>query len=206
MTLGEYAFTNCPKLETVILSDYLTFISTAAFANDVSLKKVELPKSLVTINQMAFMGCTSLEDITFKGLLNEIGSMAFANTAIKEVLIPAKVSVIGMSPFGLNVSEVKIRCYKDTYAATWARENGYECIDDQTWVQKSGDLDGDGIISVAELNAVMLAVLGKKAVEDFWLATQANRDAESLSTFDAALLRKNLIAEAMDAMKEMNNV
>jgi hypothetical protein len=153
---------------------------------------------------MAFMGCTSLESINLKGLVNEIGSMAFASTGIKEVLLPARITTIGSMPFGLNVAEVTIRCYKDTYAASWAKENGYICLDDETWVQKSGDLDGDGLISVAELNAVMLAVLGKKAVDEFWLATQANRESENLSTFDAAILRRNLIAEAMETVENNN--
>ena len=64
--LGVGAFENCVSLERVLLPEELEEIPYRAFAGCISLKEIVIPASVKKISKGAFEGCTSLEKITFE--------------------------------------------------------------------------------------------------------------------------------------------
>ena len=115
--VGEGAFSDCLKLETVDLSgSNLTTVSKSLFSGDTALKQIKLPTTLTTIQDSAFSGCTALEMINSdkKGVsqlpskLKTIGDSAFAeNLNISKVIIPAKTDDIKLNAWDTrtNISD-----------------------------------------------------------------------------------------------------
>lgn len=88
------SFSDCTKIESLVLPDSITIIDDEAFSRCTSLKKINMPKSLTYIGQNAFYGCSSLENVTFPDSLSSIGEGAFARcTSLTKVCIPKNVYV-----------------------------------------------------------------------------------------------------------------
>ena len=64
--IGIEAFDRCSNLESVSLSDSLTFIGYAAFRGCASLKSIRIPARVSYIGYEAFSGCSSLTKIVCK--------------------------------------------------------------------------------------------------------------------------------------------
>lgn len=67
ISIGEYTFMDCSKLESITLPDSVTKIGHAAFSNCSGLKTVTVGKNLKTIDYGAFMGCADITDINYNG-------------------------------------------------------------------------------------------------------------------------------------------
>jgi hypothetical protein len=96
------AFSNCPNLETVVLSPSLITIFGNAFYGCTSLLKVTLPASLTTISGNAFQNCTKLVDINLENtaLGTTCGTSIFEGcTALKEVILPNSFTTIPSRAF-----------------------------------------------------------------------------------------------------------
>lgn len=98
-TLPTLMFSNCTKLETVILPEGLSYLSVSMFLNCESLKKIELPNSILKIEQSAFMNCWRLETIDLKNTEN-LGNKAFADcSSLKSITFSKKIKTIGSNVF-----------------------------------------------------------------------------------------------------------
>ena len=80
-TFGFSVFQNCTSLETVVLPNTLTNISTNVFNGCTSLKSVVLSTALTTVDASTFSGCTSLETVSFVGTPSETLMTAAAAAA-----------------------------------------------------------------------------------------------------------------------------
>lgn len=80
-TFGFGVFQNCTSLETVVLPNTLTNISTSVFNGCTSLKSVVLSTSLTALDASTFAGCTSLETVSFVGTPSEALKTAAAAAA-----------------------------------------------------------------------------------------------------------------------------
>ncbi|MCR4639485.1 leucine-rich repeat protein [Ruminococcus sp.] len=78
--IGDNAFENCDKLESVKLHDKLTLIMTGAFRNCGKLDNVVIPDSINRIEAETFENCSSLKNIEFTDNIIEIGSDALYGT------------------------------------------------------------------------------------------------------------------------------
>lgn len=102
--LGEEAF--CPvgaaywtNLTGITLSNNLQTISKNAFISRRSVRKFELPNSLVTIGEGAFSNCVSAE-FSFGSNIETIGKNAFLNcVSMQNITIPNSVTSLGESAF-----------------------------------------------------------------------------------------------------------
>ena len=67
--INDNAFRNCKNLETVDLigNSSLHSIGAAAFVNCLSLREINLPKSLKLISKSAFYGTVNIEKVTYEG-------------------------------------------------------------------------------------------------------------------------------------------
>ena len=95
-SIGLRAFEKCSKLETVTFKNVAN-VGQYAFKGT-AVKSVDLT-SVTKIDGSAFENAKGLETVTFGKNLTSLGGAAFANTAIKEISIPGKVTTWGNGSF-----------------------------------------------------------------------------------------------------------
>ena len=88
-------FYNCPLLESVEISEGVTFIPESMFYKCSALKNVSLPTSITEIKGSAFRECTALTSITIPEKVTKIGNLAFYKAGILSLHIPASVESLG---------------------------------------------------------------------------------------------------------------
>jgi len=101
-SIGESAFYPCEKLAKVTLPDGLKIISKNAFKHCYALTSIDIPASVETIGQYAFDMDENLEQVTLHEGLREIGEGAFDECNVKEITIPASVTLLGYMEEGQN--------------------------------------------------------------------------------------------------------
>ena len=98
-TIGEYAFNNCRKLETVNLPDSLIGLEDGAFSHCYALKGIKLPDNMVELDDVVFAG-SALESMVLPSGIKSIGHSTFRNCIyLKSVKMPAELQSLGMSTF-----------------------------------------------------------------------------------------------------------
>lgn len=101
-TIGDYAFTNCAKLETVEFAENskLTNLGTYTFQGCAGMKTITLPDSVTTIGKYTFSKCYALETVNLGNAVTEIGDYAFQYTdALKKVDLPETLTKLGSNAF-----------------------------------------------------------------------------------------------------------
>lgn len=101
--IGQYAFQNVTNIETVVLANTITSISTYAFKGS-GIKNIVIPASLKNIYQEAFSGCTKLEsidlslmDITSEGTLGN--QVFYGCTELASATLPVGIKTIPANLF-----------------------------------------------------------------------------------------------------------
>ena len=80
-------------------SKNFNIISSSTFSECGKLNKIIIPKSVTTIGDYAFSSCTNLESIVIPSSVTSIGSYAFSGTNLKNITIPESVTEIGYDAF-----------------------------------------------------------------------------------------------------------
>ena len=94
-SISENAFLDTDVEEVVLLGE-VTEIGNCAFYKASSLKKINLPESLLTIGKSAFSSCTSLETVSIPTHVTLIGDNAFNDCdSLVTLTIPSSVTQIG---------------------------------------------------------------------------------------------------------------
>ena len=94
------AFSDCPNLKEIILSEKLTYLSAFLFKNCKSLESVNIPTSVKETGEQIFMGCTSLTTITLPDGLTFVGSLAFKDcTSLKSAILPSTLQSVSHGMF-----------------------------------------------------------------------------------------------------------
>ena len=152
-SLGDMAFAYCASLQSITLPDSITNMGGGVFLECPSLTSLKFPAGLKTIWSQILKGCVSLRSVTLPSGAETIMTEAFSGcTALSEVTIPESVSSIDTFAFdkcgkltltilnpnckiadnselgctlGRKESTV-IRCYENSTAFVYAKENGYE--------------------------------------------------------------------------------
>lgn len=145
-SIGDYAFADCHKMQSVTVPEGVTGIGQAAFAYCWSLEFITIPEGMTSIGQAAFAYCGSLESITIPNGVTSIGTGAFSVCdKLKSVTIPKSVTSIGESAFNLcthlesidipasvksigkkaydNCPSLTVSCPKGSCAEEYCREN-----------------------------------------------------------------------------------
>ena len=78
-TIGNHAFKDCIKLESITIPDSVTTIGRFAFGYCNCLINLTIPDSVTTIGEWAFSGCSNLTSITIPDSVTTIGEGAFYN-------------------------------------------------------------------------------------------------------------------------------
>jgi len=105
ISLGEYAFTGCSEIASVIMQDGITNIATSAFAGCSALTSVVIPNTIISIGDCAFEDCVGLTDVVISNSVNSIGELAFYGcTGLTSINIPKGVINIGLDAFYYCIS------------------------------------------------------------------------------------------------------
>lgn len=77
ISIGAYAFTDCPSLTSVRIPKSVTNIERCAFHRCTGLTSVTIPNGITNIGSTAFAYCTSLKSISLPKSLTDIGDNIF---------------------------------------------------------------------------------------------------------------------------------
>ena len=98
--IGDYAFSACNNLTSIIIPDSVTDIKYRAFQSCRSLKSINIPESVLNVDADAFFGCSGLKSVTISKNQSWIYSGTFYNcTALKTVNIPNSIKNITWGAF-----------------------------------------------------------------------------------------------------------
>ena len=101
--IGPDAFNETGVTEIAIPAG-VTALSAWSFSGCESLRSVRLSEGLAEIGEGAFSGCSALEAVTIPRSVTRVGDSAFASSGIKELDLPADVS-IGKNAFRYSMLE-----------------------------------------------------------------------------------------------------
>ena len=138
--INKYAFENCNLKGTLDLpSAYV--ISDYAFAGNMNLETVKLPKTMQTIGAYAFAGCAKLTSIDISAV-KSIGEYAFTScTSLKTMYVNSSVIPAGMFygatgleevTIGKNVNGIYEYAFRSTNVSKFIVEQGNEAFKVQT--------------------------------------------------------------------------
>ena len=87
-TIGEYAFSGCSSLNSIVLGESVTSIDNYAFRDCVSLSSINIGNKVKSIGIGAFYGCSNLTTLFIGKCITNIGIDAFRDCSIiKKVII-----------------------------------------------------------------------------------------------------------------------
>ena len=99
-TIGEYAFSRCDSLTSVVIPDSVRSIGYEAFYYCSSLTSVVIGDSVTSIGGDAFRDCSSLTSVVIGDSVTSIGSWGFAYcSSLTSVAIGDSVTSIGAQAF-----------------------------------------------------------------------------------------------------------
>lgn len=94
--IGDFAFSECKDLKSVIFPDSVKDFGEFIFYECQELKYVSLPEKLTKITDGLFSGCTALYYVSIPLTLKEIGDYAFSGcSALSKIRIPNGIENIG---------------------------------------------------------------------------------------------------------------
>lgn len=119
---------NVTSEEIVVPSAYnglpIIRIASRAFENNVNLKKIILPDTLLYIDNFAFAGCTALEYINLPDSLENIFRCVFSNSGIKKLDMPDNVDLDSFAcadcpnlesvKLPKNLNHLSLKCFENT--------------------------------------------------------------------------------------------
>ena len=172
--IDEAAFKYCYRMNQLTIGNGLEQIGDEAFASCWSLRQAVIGNKLKVISTDLFFGCVSLEDVTLGKLVDSIAPGAFTEcTSLRTLkmlpLMPPVVANEECFPeqsYSQTSLIVPSASFEDYYCTdVWTLFDNIICFDD---VAVNGDVNGDGEVNIADVNAVIDAILsGMGEAESF---------------------------------------
>ncbi|MBQ0021968.1 MAG: leucine-rich repeat domain-containing protein [Prevotellaceae bacterium] len=98
--IGDYAFSDCSSLTSIVIPESVTSIGDEAFDRCSSLTSVNIPSSVKSIGAYTFGHCSSLSSIAIPESVTSIGQYAFYDcSSLTSIVIPESVTSIGNNAF-----------------------------------------------------------------------------------------------------------
>ena len=98
--IGDAAFKDCVKANTIVIGKNVTTIGSSAFSGCKKVTAIVVDKNVKTIGSFAYFGCTGAKKIMVGKNVTTIGSSAFLGcTRAKSIVVGENVTTIGSSAF-----------------------------------------------------------------------------------------------------------
>ena len=98
--IGNYAFEHLVTLTSLIIPSNVTEIGNSAFVNCRGLTSMKIPSSVTNIGDCAFLNCSGLTSLVISSGVTKIGDSAFSNcSGLTSLVIPSGVTEIGYHAF-----------------------------------------------------------------------------------------------------------
>lgn len=97
--IGRQAFMFCSELTDIPILDSVTEIGSESFHHCEKLDTVTIPEGVTSVADGMFRYCYSLHTVTLPDSVTAIEERAFTGTALTQIHIPAKVTLIGTDAF-----------------------------------------------------------------------------------------------------------
>ena len=166
--IGLAAFEACYGLINVSLPSNLKIIYSDCFCNCKNLKSITLPKSLYLIESGVFMGCSGLKNIYCE--IKSPENIIYPSNSYK-IFYWEDPSTFPFSTCVLHVPKGLKEVYQNT--EPWNLfENIVDDIDDTV----SGDINGDNIVDVEDVNAAINIILKLNTINDYNGSADVNGD------------------------------
>jgi len=196
VNFGDRAFAGCVSLQTVTMLSDIVSMPTNMFSGCTALDNVTINENIAEFSVGCFNGCSSLTELDFvsNGVLLQsyafngtgaesvvlsdsllaIPNYAFTNCPnLRYVMIPE--SVILIQPNAFDFETVTIRCFADSYAYTFAMENGISV----ELLERAllGDANGDSYVNINDVTAIQRHLAELEQLEGIYLyASDTNQD------------------------------
>ena len=157
-SIAEYSFSGCTSLAYLDLPYTLQSIGDHAFAGCSSLTSIKLPATMQSLGYGVFQGCSALQEVMSLALTpptaheDEVGY-----ESMFEVVYPGTFNGIDKDNCVLRVFESAMTDYSK--AKGWRQFTHREPINESEYVP--GDVNGDGVVDIADVNGVINGMLGK---------------------------------------------
>lgn len=113
--IGEYAFSNCSSIKSLVIPTTVTYIGKYALKGCKGLKSIELNETTRIIREGTFEGCTNLKDINYPEKLETIETRAFYDcTSLENITFHNALKEIGANAF-YNCTSVRLTCNYNEY-------------------------------------------------------------------------------------------
>lgn len=92
VAVGEYAFSNCHNLDSVVISKGVNSMGDDAFCNCYDIKKIDIQSEITTLRRSVFENCHSMASFKIPGTVTLIESGAFSGCwLLTTITIPSSV-------------------------------------------------------------------------------------------------------------------
>ena len=167
--IGASAFKGCTSLTALTIPDEVTMVGDGAFKNCSALKRIVFGEKVKNIGKEMCDGCKNLESLVIGSSVENINVMAFYSCrALTSVICKAMTppAIAGQACFNNDAYENAIlqvpadveNDYVQTYG--WHYFKHIRGIDVD--VDLPGDVNLDGSVNIADVNAVIAAILDGK--------------------------------------------
>lgn len=155
-SIGDYAFSSCYDITSVIIPEGVTSIGNNVFQDCWNITSVVIPESVSSIGDCAFAGCFALASITIPESVTTIGYMTFSDCdSFTSITIPDSVTSIGDSAFNScdNLTSITIP-NSVTYIGVYA----FNCCTNLTSITIPNNLTRIGCWAFADCTRLASAI------------------------------------------------
>ena len=167
IAVGDSAFKDCAALTNITLCDSITIIGTSAFQGCTGLTSITIPNSVSTIDDYAFKGCGRIAYIALGSGVARIGRLIFdgcnqLTDVISFAVTPPTVDSNGlfdnMDYYAHATLHVQLQSL-EAYQSALCWKDFYTILGDVEVNNLIWDVNGDGEINIADLNAVIVIII-----------------------------------------------
>ena len=172
--IGDWAFYMCKDLTDVIIPNSVISIGDHAFHGCIDITEIAIPNSVTSIGNGAFMSCSNLTNVIIPSSVISIGKGAFLGCrGVENIYSYSKTDdvflgegVFTLVPISSCIIHVKPE-YIEGYIITPQWQDFNNIVGDLNDENIKGDLDGNGIIDVEDVNALINIILKLKSISDY---------------------------------------